>query len=92
MVLELDEAIKGMSKIMSEHKIKFDRSPNLRQDGNIKEYNINSPKSAPTKRNRQKKIINKQENKNKNDNLETNNKAMVLIDEITKIFDTNQDK
>merc|ERR1712154_271149 len=33
MVLEIDIAIKGMSKIMKDHKIKFDRSPNLRNDG-----------------------------------------------------------
>merc|ERR1712087_654180 len=32
MVLEIDLAIKGLAKIMKEHKIKFDRSPNLRAD------------------------------------------------------------
>ena len=95
MVLEIDEAIKGMSKIMSEHKIKFDRSPNLRLDGNITEYNINSPKATTKKqRNKQKKTLNKQTNSNKNedDQIDINNKAMILIDEITKIFDTNEDK
>lgn len=90
MVLEIDAAINGMAKIMSEHKIKFDRSPNLRNDANVIEYNVNSPKSKSKTRSKQKRI-HKQEN-NHNDDIQKNNKAMKLIDEITKIFDQNEDK
>merc|ERR1711860_234325 len=36
MVLERDIAVKGMPSIMAEHKIKFDRSENLRTDPKMK--------------------------------------------------------
>ncbi len=96
MVLEIDEAINGMSKIMVEHKIKFDRSPNLRIDANVTEYDTNSPKLNATKRrhpkgkkkvdnNIKKNVVNQKEEKK--DILKKNNEAMKLIDEITKIFE-----
>lgn len=37
MVLERDIAVKGMPAIMAEHKIKFDRSENLRTDSKLKQ-------------------------------------------------------
>jgi len=93
MVLEINIAIDGMKKIMDEHKIKYDRSPNLRQGGNGKNGKIPSnkllvKKSKAIKRNKKNNDNVVASNKN---GIGLNNKAMILIDEITEIFEENED-
>eukprot|EP01084_Bolivina_argentea_P076997 139580_1 len=69
MVLEIDIAVKGSPKIMKEHKIKFDRSADLRNDKNDNE------KIIKKKNNNKKKYIKKKSIKNDNINYD-NNRAM----------------
>ena len=78
MVLEIDIAINGMKKIMDEHKIKCDRSPNLR------EIKLDDNKE----KNNKVKDLNEKIKKKVRES-EVKNQTIRMIDEITQIFDKN---
>jgi len=86
MVLEVDSAINGMPKIMKEHKIKYDRSANLRPtaDGqeNLSDVELFDVKVLAKK----KQKLERKVNVDAASKVKDANKAMQLIDDITRIF------
>ena len=72
MVLEIDLAIKGLAKIMKEHKIKYDRSPNLREDDD--NVQMSERKIKKKRRIEEKKVFG-------------SDKTVKIIDDLTDLFD-----
>merc|ERR1739842_177910 len=74
MVLEIDLAIDGLAKIMKEHKIKYDRSPNLREDVDVQMDDPDAEKKE------------KKKNMTKLGTQSQGGKTVKIIDDLTMLF------